>query len=66
MNSKDRSGNTILMGVSFKGYTQIAELLLQAGADPKSKNSLGFTAMGFAKTFRRHSVVKLLTEHVPI
>ncbi|MNL18614.1 Ankyrin repeats (3 copies) [compost metagenome] len=64
VNARDRSGNTILMGVSFKGYSQIAEILLKAGADPQAKNCLGFTAMGFAKTFRRHSLVKLLSSHV--
>lgn len=60
VNARDRSGNTILMGVSFKGYSQIAEILLNGGADPNAKNSLGFTAMGFAKTFRRESLVKIL------
>ena len=40
----DNSGNTALMGVSFKGDLGIAKRLLKSGADPNLRNYNGATA----------------------
>ena len=55
-------GNTALMGVAFKGYTQIAELLLDAGADAHSKNFAGQTALMMAALFGHSAIVDLLVD----
>jgi len=56
---------TALMGVCFKGYTDIAAYLIDAGADvnasdPQAAN--GGTALIFAAMFNRTEVVDLLLE----
>jgi len=55
-------GNTALMGVAFKGYTQIAALLLDAGATPPVTNSAGQTALMMAALFGHSAIVDLLID----
>jgi len=45
MDNGDNSGNTALMGVSFKGYSDVAKLLVEMGADPNLRNYNGATAL---------------------
>lgn len=51
-----------LMGVAFKGYLPIAQLLLDAGADPRHRNGAGQTALMMASLFDRRDVVQLLLD----
>ena len=45
VNEQDRKGNTVLMLASMRGYTEIARLLIEAGADLDLKNKKGKTAL---------------------
>ena len=60
---KDASGNTALMGVCFKGYPEIAELLIKRGANIDLQNSNNATALIYATTFNQEAIVKLLLAH---
>lgn len=51
---------TPLAGVCFKGYVEVARMLLQAGANPDKPNAMGLTAMDFAVMFRRKEILELL------
>jgi ankyrin repeat protein len=51
------------MGVCFKGYLPIAELLLLHGADLNLQHGNGGTALMFATLFGRNDLVRLLMEH---
>lgn len=53
-------GNTALMGVAFKGYVEIARLLLDAGAVPDRTNAVGQTALMTAALFGRTEIIDLL------
>jgi ankyrin repeat protein len=50
------------MGVSFKGYPEIAQLLIERGADLNLRNGNGGTALMFATLFGRNNLVKILVE----
>ena len=50
------------MGVAFKGYADIARLLIEAGADLNRTNGNGGTALMFATLFGRNEIVKILLE----
>ena len=54
------SGNTALMGVCFKGFTEIAAKLLSAGAEVNQTNSSGATALTFAATFGHLAIAEML------
>ena len=60
INHKDVLGNTVLMGVSFKGLTELAELLISNGADIEAKNNAGETALMFAAKYGQLEMVRLL------
>nr|WP_238542256.1 ankyrin repeat domain-containing protein [Sphingomonas sp. PAMC 26621] len=53
-------GNTPLMGVAFKGYADIARLLLEAGADANQRNLAGQTALMNAVMFGHAPIVEML------
>lgn len=53
-------GNTALMGVAFKGYGAIAEMLLAAGANPHSVNHAGQSALMMASLFSHYTIVDAL------
>jgi uncharacterized protein len=55
-------GNTALMGVAFKGYTAIARLLIDGGADVNARNFAGQTALMTAALFNRAEIIELLLE----
>ena len=48
------------MGVCFKGFEHIAQLLIEHGANVNTVNFNGATALIFAATFARTTLVKLL------
>ena len=48
------------MGVSFKGYADIATLLLDKNAKPNLQNANGGTALMLAAMFGRHELLKML------
>jgi hypothetical protein len=50
------------MGVSFKGYPEIAQLLIEHGADLNARNGNDGTALMFATLFGRHNIVPVLLE----
>jgi ankyrin repeat protein len=53
-------GNTALMGVAFKGHVEVAEKLLEAGADPMVTNLAGQTALMMAALFGHIAIVDKL------
>ncbi|MGN6618825.1 MAG: ankyrin repeat domain-containing protein [Ilyomonas sp.] len=58
----ENAGNTALMGVCFKGYKELAEKLIEAGADINQRNNQGATALTFAATFGHLEIAKMLLE----
>jgi len=60
IDEKDSSGNTALMGVCFKGFTDIAQLLIEKGANINESNSMGSTCLIYAVTFKHFEIAKLL------
>ena len=54
------TANSALMGVCFKGYTDIAAKLLDAGAAINQINSNGATALTFAATFGHLAIAEML------
>lgn len=53
-------GSSALMGVAFKGYTPIARILLEAGADPNRANRGGQTALMMAALFDQREIIATL------
>ena len=63
VNYQDKMGNTALMGACFRGYETIARLLVNSkSANLNIRNYNGASALFFASTFNRISIVKLLLE----
>lgn len=58
----DSRGNTALMGVAFKGYSVLAKLLLDGGADPHAVNRAGQTALMMASLFGHYTIVDMLLD----
>jgi hypothetical protein len=52
-----------LGGVAFKGYEEIAAMLLQHGADIDADNGVGMTPIMFAAMFGRTKMVEHLQAH---
>ena len=44
-----------------QGSAEIVSHLISAGADPSPSDSLGVTAVGYAKLFEKQSVIEALT-----
>ncbi|HYF01960.1 MAG TPA: ankyrin repeat domain-containing protein, partial [Patescibacteria group bacterium] len=63
VNAQDKSGNTALMGVCFKGYPNIAELLITSGAELDLQHGNGGTALMFAALFGRNDIIRMLLKH---
>jgi ankyrin repeat protein len=53
-------GNTALMGVAFKGYSDIARALLNAGAEANQRNDAGQTALMNAVMFGHDTIMEML------
>ena len=51
------------MGAAFKGYRDIAELLIRYGAEIDQQHGNGGTALMFAAMFGRNELVKLLVDN---
>ena len=51
------------MGVCFKGYTDIAQKLIDAGANVSQKNAMGATCLIYAVTFNRKDIAEMLLKH---
>ena len=60
--AQDAAGNSALMGVSFKGYKELALRLLDAGADVNLRNVNGATALTFAATFGHLQIAEWLLQ----
>jgi ankyrin repeat protein len=64
VNGKDAGGNTALMGVCFKGYGDIAVLLLtHPNINLDALNGNGGTALMFAIMFGRNELTQLLLKY---
>jgi ankyrin repeat protein len=63
-------GQTPLAGVAFKGYTQVAKILLQAEANPIASQGRVFgiemTPLRFAILFGRREIQQLFNEHLAL
>lgn len=60
IDSKDTSGNTAIMGSSFKGYEAIVRKLIEKGADLNCRNNMGATALIYAASFGHLEIARLL------
>lgn len=60
VNTRDASGNTLLMIASQKGFPVIVETCLEASADIDAINSVGQTALNLAVYFGHPQVAELL------
>ena len=58
--ARDEEGSTPLMKASTNGHADIAELLLEAGAEKDSCDRGGFTALIYAALRGHAQVVQLL------
>ncbi|SFM58666.1 hypothetical protein SAMN05421738_10119 [Algoriella xinjiangensis] len=59
-NPQDKSGNTALMGASFRGFSEIATLLIENKTDINQINFSGASALIFAATFGQNEIAKQL------
>lgn len=58
----DSDQNTALVGASFYGYTQVAEVLLQHGVDVHRANRWNGTPLGFARMQNHQEIATLLEQ----
>lgn len=64
VDARDAAGNTALMGVSVRGFLDLAKLLIEEyGAAVDQRNRQGSTALSFAATFGHTSIARLLMAH---
>ena len=56
-------GGTVLMSAAANGRTEAVKLLLKKGADVNIKDGRGFTALTYAKIWKRKDVIDLLRAH---
>ncbi|MDO1500977.1 ankyrin repeat domain-containing protein [Winogradskyella maritima] len=54
---------TALMAATYKGFSDIAEILLKNDANPNLQDEKGTTAAHFAVMFRRYEMIALLKEY---
>jgi len=63
VDAQDANGNTALMGVAFKGFTDLATLLIdEYNAELNTQNNSGATALSFAAMFGQEEMAQLLLE----
>jgi ankyrin repeat protein len=62
VDAADNGGNTALMGACFKGYPDVANVLISNGANLNAQHGNGGTALMFAAMFGRNNLVDLLIE----
>lgn len=63
VDAQDMSGNTALMGATFKGYVDMVDLLIKEGrANVNQVNANGASALIFAATFGQADIVNKLLE----
>ena len=60
LDEKDKHGRTALIWAAHNGHLQIAEALVDAGADLDLQDSYGFTALYCAAYSNKPAVVRLL------
>lgn len=60
MNCKGDLGSTPLHYAASRGHSEIAQELLQSGADPTITNEFGQTPLDLAVPMKRGNVVNLL------
>ncbi|RBQ99534.1 hypothetical protein FVER53263_12914 [Fusarium verticillioides] len=61
--TRSESGHTPLQVAAMKGYTEVAELLLEKGADIEASDSYGgFTPLGLAASMNHSGVTRLLLD----
>lgn len=58
--TRDALANTALMGVAFKGYDEIARMLIDVGAEVDRRNGVGQTALMMAALFGQTMIVDML------
>jgi ankyrin repeat protein len=63
VNYRTEEGLTLLMMAASKGYTDIAQYLIDNGANVNSLNSIKQNALHFAVVHQKTEMVKLLVEH---
>ncbi len=62
---RDGNGNTALMVAAAYGETEIARMLVEAGANPDASNDYGSTARKLAKGYGQREIVEAF-EVVPV
>lgn len=62
VNAINNRGQSILAGVVFKGFEEVAGLLLERGADKEAGQP---SARDCAYLFRRRGVIRMMGERVP-
>jgi hypothetical protein len=62
VNAQSNVEGTALMCASWKGHTEIVELLIEAGADVNIQDKGGWTALEYASNGGHTEIVKLLKE----
>jgi ankyrin repeat protein len=60
---QDRSGKTVLHHLAYNGSLNLAQKLLEAGADPEIRDLKGKTAKDIALERRKQSIVELLEKY---
>lgn len=55
--------STALQAASYKGFTELAKFLLEAGADPDTRDANGMSPLHYASQFNHVEIVKLLVTH---
>lgn len=63
INYRTEEGLTLLMMAASKGYIEIAQYLIEKGANVNSVNSIKQNALHFAVVQKKTEMVKLLVEH---
>jgi ankyrin repeat protein len=63
INYSDESGETALLAVSFRGYTENVTFLLANGADINHTDQAGNTALMWAAQYGKMDVARVLLEH---